>query len=354
MRNIAVVPGIFGSRLLLGNDLVWGDRDSVLATLKDADRLLHSSVQCDGILREFPFSLLSRAVAFLQMRFDAVLTGDDAPGYQPLLTHIAAKATPFPFAYKWTRSAIDVGEEFGDWLQRSNPDAEWTIVAHSFGGLVVSAYLSSLTANRGARIREIVACGTPLLGSARALGWLLGIPAEPDRMLTALRKSTDYLDEGHRKGLARTLLKMDSTYDLLPLTAHSILTKDGTLADVGDLKDLLRGPILREWEEHNAFDRAAAAAERWQGRRDLPGLCAERGIEFRSCFSRSHETPALVELRYNRPARYQRPLPVDGDETVLSASAVSGADRAKQLPTSAVHGSLHNCSELHNYLDSLA
>ncbi|GAB3274229.1 DUF7379 domain-containing protein [Parahaliea aestuarii] len=178
-RPLAVViPGILGSELKVGGDLVW------LNYLR----------------------LLGGAIKQLRMSAREVSAGDVLGDfYGPLIEALAVRCRVEVFPYDWRRSvraaAAALTTELDGWLTRAEREQQPVyLVAHSMGGLVVRAMLSDGAA--GAQLwRRIMALpgsrllmlGTPNRGSHEALRWLSGF--NPTQARLALLDLTQDVDD---------------------------------------------------------------------------------------------------------------------------------------------------------------
>jgi pimeloyl-ACP methyl ester carboxylesterase len=158
-RPIVVVPGILGSKLCNGSELVWGGASSLanfgrLNLDKTGTEPLRPCGLLDKISILGPFWKIEAYEGLIQ-----TLKG---LGYEE-------GVTLFIFTYDWRQSNVDNAQLLGDFISRINvPTVD--IVAHSMGGLVSTIYLHNYDGPK--RVRKVIFLGTPFLGSMNALGTL--------------------------------------------------------------------------------------------------------------------------------------------------------------------------------------
>jgi pimeloyl-ACP methyl ester carboxylesterase len=159
LRPVVVVPGILGSKLCHGQEVVWGGGSS----LKNFGRLDLVAVNPEPLQ---PCGLLEQ-VAILGpfWKIDA---------YSGLLTTLKQLGyiegqNLFVFTYDWRQSNLETAEILKKFIEEINaPKVD--IIAHSMGGVVSVVYLQN---HGGAdRVNKIVFLGTPFLGSMNAFSLL--------------------------------------------------------------------------------------------------------------------------------------------------------------------------------------
>jgi len=181
-RPLAVVlPGIMGSALQVGNDLVWLKYRALLkgelGRLRIETSTTGPEIRATDLLEDF---------------------------YGPLLEFLARSHRVEIFPYDWRLSVRDAAIKLADQLEAWLPDIERQgqpvrLVAHSMGGLVVRAMIAD--GGRGTALwRRIVnlpnsrlmMLGTPNLGSHEAVRWLTGYnPTQAKLSLLDITHNTD-------------------------------------------------------------------------------------------------------------------------------------------------------------------
>ncbi|MDE1970884.1 MAG: alpha/beta fold hydrolase [Patescibacteria group bacterium] len=202
---VIIVPGIAGSELYNGDDLIWADLTQMLFSASDqfmTDNLaldsqgksLKSIEAKDVIESILNVPLLS--VNIFKNLHDDLVTNNYTLGQDLFL-----------FPYDW-RLNLDVtedalAEKINDVLTQTGAD-KVTIIAHSMGGLLVKDYIRH---HGGAEIDKLIFVGTPHLGAPEAgrimlYGDTMGIPwLNPARV----QEITAY---------------SPATYELLPSSAY--------------------------------------------------------------------------------------------------------------------------------------
>ena len=197
-RNpVIIVPGILGSTLFKGDDLIWvslqiiGPGDEFLdVLLMDEHGNPLDEIRAEDIMRKpFPGSDY----------YDGLIRGLESKGYQE-------NTDLFVFPYDWR---LDIGITAEALKAKIESIIEITgngkvdIVAHSMGGLVVKDYIDIHGAGM---LGKVLLLGTPHIGSPEAAIALLW--GKPTPLLASLREM---------KKLARN---MPSVYQLLPSSPY--------------------------------------------------------------------------------------------------------------------------------------
>lgn len=236
---IVVVPGIGGSELKRGDDVIWG------ASLKVAVAGLVTGQLFDDLRGELVPGGLVRLPTNLPGigRFDP---------YQRLMRTVRElavhRAAVLEFPYDWRGSIVDsaaalaeaAGEHLERWRHHPSGSAEslLSLVCHSMGGLV-ARYYAEVLGDRS-QIRQIITLGTPFGGSVKALRLLAD-----GRLLKA-----GLLSEKLRR-LAREL---PGVHDLLP-SYPALATRTGRCVPAA--ADLVAAGATAD-----LVDRAASARRR--------------------------------------------------------------------------------------------
>jgi Lecithin:cholesterol acyltransferase len=198
---IVVVPGILGSELLRGDELIWGAQPKVAAAGLISGRLfddLRGDLRPGGLIR-IPTYLPAIG------RFDP---------YQRLtraMRDLAAdEAALLEFPYDWRQPVADTAsvlaaaasEHLDRWRRhpRGSSEAQLSFVCHSMGGLV-ARHSAEVLADRS-RIRQIITLGTPFGGSVKAVRALADGRVLPAGILA--------------QKLRRLARELPAVYDLLP------------------------------------------------------------------------------------------------------------------------------------------
>lgn len=172
---VVLVPGIMGSELWLGDDLIWpGAVATYLAQrLFPYDRmreLLRPDLEARDVIRRYSISV----------QYQALIDDLGRCGFH--LEPSQGAPTLYLFPYDWRKANESAAQGLAQRLERIVRDhagqVEVSLVAHSMGGLVCRYYLESgRFANRPGfgTIRRLLTIGTPHRGAARALPLLLGM-----------------------------------------------------------------------------------------------------------------------------------------------------------------------------------
>lgn len=150
-RPIIFIPGIIGSKLVEQGDpskVVWGSLASLRKSQTAKMNLLPASgtpvpLEPGDILRDFNLAFGAFEVGIYSHLIN-FLTGTRQSAkdmaFSPELTE---NQNFFVFAYDWRRSVFANGVRFAHFIEEKVPNGEFDIVAHSMGGLVTRAMLSS-------------------------------------------------------------------------------------------------------------------------------------------------------------------------------------------------------------------
>src|SRR5687767_10085566 len=156
MTHVAiVVPGIMGSELRLGGELIWpGPFQSLVFAFDRMDALLSDDVVATDVIRSY--SISKQYGALLE---DLERCGFDERGSLPTL---------FAFAYDWRKDNALAADQLADLVDvvfdQHRGQAELSLIAHSMGGLVSRCYLESgrFDGRPGFKaVRRLLTLGTP-------------------------------------------------------------------------------------------------------------------------------------------------------------------------------------------------
>jgi hypothetical protein len=158
-RPLIVVPGILGTKLCKGGEIVWGTAKSLI----NFERLDLGAARPEELE---PCHLLDEVALLgpfwkIEVYHDLIRSLGD-------LGYVEGRNL-FVYEYDWRKSNIDNAVLFKKFLDKIG-DSRVDIVAHSMGGLVTSIYVHKFKDE--SRINKIVFLGTPLLGSMNALATL--------------------------------------------------------------------------------------------------------------------------------------------------------------------------------------
>ena len=164
-RPVVVIPGIMGSELWRGDEMIWPDivkcaRNPELLALPDQGleprQIAQQVIAIPHVVKLEAYSSLTRYL-------------HDDLGYVP-------GENLLEFAYDWRRdnreSARKLKREIDDWRARVlGADTPITIIAHSMGSLVARYYLECL--GGAAAVERLVLMGAPCYGSPHIVQALL-------------------------------------------------------------------------------------------------------------------------------------------------------------------------------------
>lgn len=252
---VVLVPGIGGSTLWRGDQLLWGIGPGVV---RRPVRLMDALVPVGGDLADPEY------IDGVEARR---LIGVPVPGLTRLLGYGALRrrlteqfdlhgeSNYLEFPYDWRRpismNAQLLGEAVRFRLQHMrehvNPNAEVIIVGHSMGGLVAREYLEHGSGHEVCR--RLITLGSPYRGSVKALDFLVNGPAVKSLRL---------------RSLAEQLRRLPSLYELLPI--YPVISDDrdpsSPLRRVENVVDALPGVDTYRIRAARTFVRALNDSER--------------------------------------------------------------------------------------------
>jgi pimeloyl-ACP methyl ester carboxylesterase len=335
-RPIVIVPGILGSKLCNGSEVVWGN----VSSLRNFARLdligpEGEALKPCGILDEIavlgPFWKIDAYRGLIETLHSLgfLETGDHPNMYI--------------FAYDWRRSNIDNATLLSDFIAKiSAPKVD--IVAHSLGGLLSTIYAQNSAETH--RINKIVYLGTPFMGAMNSFatlseGW----------------GGFKNLIAGGIDSIRRTVLSFPAIYELLP--AYANCCRIGTRFNYtpADQMDPAKWRQLH-WlpSEYDSgpradyFDRQLKRAKDVQDimRRPLPADI--QSIKF---VSDTFATDLYLVAPQSDPSWHNWTFVKDrGDETVPAWSAANNINSLEGTdPSFNVHGTIFNDPTVKNVLE---
>ena len=129
--------------------------------------------------------------------------------YLKLVLELRRTCTVYEFPYDWRLPIEQNGDLLRESIERwsaGNPGQQFTLVAHSMGGLVSRAYLGRHKAEAEKRIKRLITLGTPHLGATSAIDNLYNG--------NSMMATVDKLNQ--QNGMRDVVLSMPSMYQLLP------------------------------------------------------------------------------------------------------------------------------------------
>lgn len=167
---VVLVPGIMGSQLFQGQDLIWpGSAAELLFPYGKMNELLDPNLQVGDIIRSVAISNQYESLV------EALgLCGFDEAGDQPTLV-----VCPYDWRKDNRLAAARLADKVKALRDAHGTDLVIDIVAHSMGGLVSryfleSGYYSEASCRGFANVRRLVTIGTPHRGAPLALCAALG------------------------------------------------------------------------------------------------------------------------------------------------------------------------------------
>jgi pimeloyl-ACP methyl ester carboxylesterase len=324
-QYLIFLPGIMGSELFRGADLIWpGPAKSLWFPYKLMDQLLDPALQVGDIIRSFSVS----------EQYGALMAKLGQAGFSEQNRRLAV------CPYDWRKRNEDAAETLAQMIEKTaaerGPDVEITLIAHSMGGLISRYYLESgLFHQRAgfARVKNLFTLGTPHRGSPLALTAAAGL----EKRLFLSRQQVQQLVQ---------LPDFPSLYQLLPPPGDDFAWDDR------DGKDLYRPfPV---------YDRGAAdlalTAENLQSARDfrarLTGI-APAGVRY-FCFTGTR-MPTLTHVRITAGIDALQVIRMEaedaGDGTVPSWSG--GLPGVQGQFVGGEHGTIYKSRELLTTLGGL-
>jgi pimeloyl-ACP methyl ester carboxylesterase len=306
-RPVVVIPGILGSRLCDGEEMLWGGRASYrkfsrLALPLDPDA---TTVRPCGIIDEV-----------------RILGPWKAEKYEPLLERLEALGyregqTLFVFPYDWRRSNFDSADELRRFVDGTSAlaQSEFDIVAHSMGGIVARIYLDR---HSGAdRVHSLVTLGTPHRGSLKIL----------EMLLSGFGGLGNFLAGGTEE-VRQVTFTFPSAFELLPFYDNCCVhglpgNRDRRVFDIFDERYWLRAWAPREYRSGPRGDRIREFLAMARELRELLLQPVSPAVELYAFAGDFIDTLSQVYVhpRVFSPEVWRH---TNGDGSVLVASAAAG------------------------------
>ena len=333
---VIALPGITGSELARGRQVIWGWSGGVLMrNLITAGAALRRDLAIpeDSATDEMLDDGITATRMLPRLHVIAGLWKIDGYGvidaYLKSSLQLQEGLNYFPFPYDWRRdnraSARRLARLANGWLahwrQASGaPQAKLILVAHSMGGLVARYFLEVLG---GWRItRALITFGTPYAGSLNAI----------DALVNGLDKlSIDLTD---------VVRRFYSLHQLLPTYPCWDLGHDGGLVELG--ASTLPGVEPRRFADAAAFHREIAEAAEQNAREES---YRTDGYQVYPIVGYNQVTQRSFRLDRDRAEfiTVAPDHPPDGDGTVPRISAVpAGFDLSRAMFTSTKHAALQS------------
>jgi pimeloyl-ACP methyl ester carboxylesterase len=161
------VPGIMGSELYLGDQLIWpGPPGSLIFKYQLMEQLLKPDLQIGDVIRSFSVS----------EQYGSII--DDLGRCNFSEARDTLCVCPYDWRKKNEAAAEVLAQKIEALSQRHRGDQKITIIAHSMGGLVARYYLESglFTKREGFRsVQSLITLGTPHRGAPLALTAAMGM-----------------------------------------------------------------------------------------------------------------------------------------------------------------------------------
>jgi len=164
MTHVAVVvPGIMGSELRLGAQVIWpGGALELIRPYSKMKELLDPNLVATDVIRSFSIST----------QYQALVDDLETCGFQETSTPPTLVICPYDWRKDNRLAAAVLADTLDTSLQAHGGQAEFSLVCHSMGGLVGRFYLESgaFVARRAhAAVRRLITLGTPHLGAPLAI-----------------------------------------------------------------------------------------------------------------------------------------------------------------------------------------
>lgn len=165
---VILVPGIMGSILKDGNEVIWpGGPLELVLPYRHMNELLKPGLVATDVIRKVSIS----------RQYDDLIESLEACGYSENIPTPTLKVFPYDWRKDNALAAQGLADCIDNMVAKLGGDCEINVVAHSMGGLVSRCYLESGAYNKRPgylRIKRLITMGTPHRGSPIALAAALG------------------------------------------------------------------------------------------------------------------------------------------------------------------------------------
>jgi pimeloyl-ACP methyl ester carboxylesterase len=166
---VILIPGIMGSVLKLGDEVIWpGSLASLAFPYGKMRELLDPDLQATDCIR-----------SYILPQYQQLIDDLEACNFQE------AAQTLVICAYDWRKSietaTKTLAQRTEEAVERHGPDVEISLLAHSMGGLLCRYFLESgkFETNPGWKcVRRLITMATPHRGAAIAIRMVLGLEKE--------------------------------------------------------------------------------------------------------------------------------------------------------------------------------
>lgn len=167
-RAIVLIPGIMGSELWLGQDLIWpGDANELLLPYGKMAELLRPDLRVGDVIRSFSIS----------QQYGALIEDLDRCGFSEAATPPTLVVLPYDWRKSNGDAATALATKLDEVVTAHGGDVELLLLAHSMGGLVSRCYLESGDFDGRpafAKVKWLITLGTPHRGAPLALSAAMG------------------------------------------------------------------------------------------------------------------------------------------------------------------------------------
>lgn len=177
--------------------------------------------------------------------------------YQPFYAFLARNGFHVAsFGYDWRTDLATNGQRLAEFFSdERTAGAEWTVIGHSMGGLIIASALGRLDNGPAQRIKRVITCGTPWHGSFRSLELLAGYHDLIQQIVSLNRVFSRRNRFQWMQEALRVVSGWDGVYDLLPMpemmTAYP--PQPGT-----DFRDDPVLSLVNPWYRANKYTEAVA------------------------------------------------------------------------------------------------
>jgi pimeloyl-ACP methyl ester carboxylesterase len=166
---VVLLPGVMGSELFLGNELIWpGKASELVLPYKKMAQLMRDDLAVGDLIRSLSIS----------DQYDDLIGDLGTCGFHEAAAPPTLYACPYDWRKDNARSADVLADKIDLALGQHGGQVEISLVAHSMGGLVSRYYLESggYASRPGfAAVKRLITLGTPHRGSPFALVAAMGL-----------------------------------------------------------------------------------------------------------------------------------------------------------------------------------